>query len=96
MRAGPRPWVTTKKRTMEHTALIAIALIIPIRNDESRSALPNAPVVDDGRARRRGRLATARAWLATALHRAAWAVEPDPWTTARAHPARSSAETAYC
>ncbi|MDQ4489872.1 hypothetical protein RBS60_06635 [Sinomonas sp. ASV486] len=74
---------------MEHSALIAFALIIPTLNDESRSALPNAPIVDDGRGHT-PRLAAARARLATALHRAAWAVEPNPWTTAAARLAPSS------
>lgn len=74
---------------MEHSALIAFALIIPTLNEESRSALPNSPVVDDGRGGA-PRLASARAWLATALHRAAWAVEPNPWTTAPTRLAPSS------
>jgi hypothetical protein len=60
---------------MEHTALIAFALIIPSNLSESRSALPGAPVVDDG-STRHARLALVRARLATVLHRVAWAIEP--------------------
>ena len=46
-------------------------------NFESRSALPDAPVV---RAVRAGttnkRLHALRGWIANGLHRAAWAIEP--------------------
>lgn len=80
---------------MEHTASIALALIIPTWNAESRSALPDAPTVDDGRDRP-SRGAATRAWLATALHRAAWWVEPEPWTTAQARRAPSCADAACC
>ncbi|WP_138445390.1 hypothetical protein [Sinomonas susongensis] len=68
----------TKKRTMEHLALIALALITPAQHQESRSALPGAPVVDDGRGRRGSKLASARGWSASILHRAAGALEPPP------------------
>jgi hypothetical protein len=61
---------------MDQTALIALALIIPSQLGDSRSALPGAPVVDDDGGRRPARLASARARLATTLHRLAWAIEP--------------------
>ena len=69
---------------MEQTALMAIALV-GIANPESRSALPNAPIVDDGRANRGEKLRKARGGLANALHRLAWSLEPDPWSTTEAH-----------
>ncbi|MDQ4504229.1 hypothetical protein [Sinomonas sp. ASV322] len=65
---------------MEHMALMALVLLRPELYGESRSALPDAPVVDDGRAPRPPRLASARTWLATALHRAAWTLEPESRT----------------
>lgn len=65
---------------MEHTALMAFALI-GFDNPESRSALPNAPIVDDSRtqrvrSRRSRRLRKVRGGLANALHRLAWSLEP--------------------
>jgi hypothetical protein len=61
---------------MDHTALISLALIIPSQFAESQSALPGAPVVDDGGARHSAWVASVRARLATTLHRVAWAIEP--------------------
>ena len=54
-------------------------------NHDARSALPHAPVVAPQPPRRpsrsfavaRRRLARLKGWLAGALHRAAWAIEPD-------------------
>lgn len=69
---------------MEQTALMAIALV-GFDNSEVRSALPNAPIVDDGRADRGKRLRKARGGLANALHRLAWSLEPDPWSMTEAH-----------
>lgn len=60
---------------MDHSAAIAFAFIIPTRNNAARSALPDAPVVDDGGVRA-ARTAALRAQLATLLHRLAWAIEP--------------------
>jgi hypothetical protein len=60
---------------MDHSASIAYALVMPLRHHEARSALPDAPVVDD-RGDLGRRTAAVRARLATALHRLAWAVEP--------------------
>ena len=59
-------------------------LLINDVNFESRSALPDAPVVPApaGRTRRtRQRLAALNGRLASALHRAAWAIEPPPSLT---------------
>jgi hypothetical protein len=56
-------------------------------NHEARSALPDAPVVAPppppskptrSAAYGRGRLAALKRWLASALHKAAWAIEADP------------------
>jgi hypothetical protein len=89
-----KPPQKLKKKDMDHTASIAFLLTIRT-GGRARSALPDAPVVDDGRAR--GPVAAdARAWLATALHRLAWAVEPDPWTTAAARHAPSSSDAVRC
>lgn len=69
---------------MEPTALMAFALI-GFDSPESQSALPNAPVVDD-RAKDRGRrLMQARGRLASGLHRLAWAIEPNSWSTPKNH-----------
>ncbi|WP_136610609.1 hypothetical protein [Sinomonas albida] len=67
---------------MEYSSIIGLALIVNLQNAESRSALPNAPVVDDGRAHRIERFTQTRARLATALHRAAWALEPKTFVVA--------------
>ena len=77
---------------MEYSSIIGLALIINLQNAnlqnanlqnaESRSALPDAPVVDDGRAHRIERFPQTRARLATALHRAAWALEPKTFAVA--------------
>lgn len=61
--------------SMEQTHLIALARILPIQNAEARSALPGAPVVEDRRRARAAQLPRTRARLATALHRAARALE---------------------
>src|SRR5688500_1228081 len=66
--------------------LAMAAYAISTMNHEARSALPDAPVVappPPGRPSRcaaftRRRLAPLKGWLAGALHRAAWAIEPDP------------------
>jgi hypothetical protein len=61
-------------------SLLAYTLLNEV-NQESRSALPGAPVVP---ARRTGRtrtgLSALKAWLASRLHQAAWAIEPEPPT----------------
>ncbi len=49
--------------------------VINIVNNDSRSALPGAPVVQ-ARPAGRLRLTRLRGWIATALHRAAWSIEP--------------------
>ena len=68
-----------RKRTVDYT-LLAYTLINDM-NQESRSALPDAPVVP---ARRTGRaltrLSALNGWLASGLHQAAWAIEPQPPT----------------
>lgn len=59
-------------------SLLMAGLVIKAINHEAVSALPNAPVIAPrpaGRTRRR--LARVRAVLASRLHRAAWAIEPD-------------------
>ncbi len=53
-------------------------MAVTTMNHEARSALPDAPVEPGPAAitpRKRARL---QAWLARALHRAAWALEPAP------------------
>lgn len=60
--------------TMDFSLMMACAVIGLVNND-SRSALPGAPVVP-ARPARRLRLARLRGWLATALHRVAWGIEP--------------------
>jgi hypothetical protein len=66
-----------KKRVMDYSLMMACILINTI-GQESRSALPDAPVVSVRRAgHTRRRLARLRGWLATVLHQAAWALEPD-------------------
>ncbi|KRE80848.1 hypothetical protein [Arthrobacter sp. Soil762] len=65
---------------MDNSLMMAWAVIHLINND-SRSALPDAPVVaprQAGRARRR--LARFQRRLASFLHEAAWAIEPEPRT----------------
>lgn len=48
-------------------------------NREGRSALPAAPVVRAARAGTANRrLYAVRGWLASGLHKAAWAIEPLP------------------
>lgn len=69
---------------MEHTALIAFALI-GFDTPESRSALPNAPVIDDRAIEPGRRLMPARGRLASGLHRLAWAIEPTPNSTPTNH-----------
>jgi hypothetical protein len=64
-------------------------------NHESRSALPDAPIIVPVEAARRagrasGSLARLQGWLASALHRAAWAIEPEPRAVTES-PARSCA-----
>lgn len=54
-------------------------ILINTMGQESRSALPDAPVVSVGRVgHTRKRLVRLQGWLATVLHQAAWALEPDP------------------
>jgi|GEM_PF-1303120 hypothetical protein len=61
-------------------SLLAYTLINDI-NQESPSALPDAPVVPARRTgRARTRLAALNGWLASGLHQAAWAIEPQPPT----------------
>jgi hypothetical protein len=65
---------------MDFSLMMACAVINTMTH-EGRSALPNAPVVaprSSGRARRR--LARLQGRLASALHQAAWAIEPNPNT----------------
>lgn len=61
---------------MDYSLMMAFA-VINIVNSDALSALPNAPVVPARRAER-ARLHRLRGWLATALHQAAWAIEPKP------------------
>jgi hypothetical protein len=52
-------------------------------NQETRSALPNAPVIAPrpaGRTRRK--VVRLRGWLASTLHRAAWTIKPERQTAA--------------
>ncbi|MFE4545105.1 hypothetical protein [Arthrobacter sp. NPDC056727] len=66
-------------------SLAMAAFAVNAINYEALSALPDAPVVAPPPSRRprrsaesaRRRLATLRGWLASSLHRAAWALEPD-------------------
>ncbi len=66
---------------MDFSLMMAYALVNTM-SQEARSALPDAPIVA---ARAVGsttrRLARLRGWLATALQRAAWAIEPAAPTT---------------
>jgi hypothetical protein len=55
----------------------ALALFLAGKAGEARSALPDAPVVATESAGRPAVWASFRGALATSLHRAAWAVEPD-------------------
>ena len=65
---------------MDYSLMMACVLI-NATNQEARSALPDAPVVAERRAgHARRRLARLRGWLASLLHQAAWAIEPDPLT----------------
>jgi hypothetical protein len=67
---------------MDYSLMMACTAVGLINND-SRSALPNAPVVaarPAGRTRRM--LARLQGWLATVLHQAAWTIEPQPQTVA--------------
>jgi hypothetical protein len=67
-----------KKRVMDYSLMMA-CILINTMGQESRSALPDAPVVSARRAgHKRRRLARLQGWLATVLHQAAWALEPDP------------------
>jgi len=69
-------------------SLLAYTLINDM-NQESRSALPDAPVVP---ARRTGRaltrLSALNGWLASGLHQAAWAIESALHTGSRVVPMR--------
>ncbi|MFE4835780.1 hypothetical protein ACFRAU_14010 [Arthrobacter sp. NPDC056691] len=66
-------------------SLAMAAFAINAINHEALSALPDAPVVAPPPSRRplrsaastRRRLAPLQGWLASSLHRAAWALEPD-------------------
>lgn len=67
-----------KKRTMEYSLMMLSYVVINTMNHDSRSALPDAPIVAARRAgHTRRRLARLQGWLANVLHQAAWAVEPD-------------------
>lgn len=78
LRPGLGP-LDDRKRTLDYS-LLAYTLINDI-NQESRSALPDAPVVPARRTgRARTRLAALNGWLASGLHQAAWAIEPQPPT----------------
>lgn len=62
-------------------SLVMASLVINTMNHEGRSALPDAPVVAPPRTgRTRRRLTHLRGWLASVLHQAAWAIEPEPPT----------------
>jgi hypothetical protein len=69
---------------MDNSLIMAYTVITAMKY-EGRSALPDAPVEVEGRpgpaARRPTRLL---GWLAGALHRAAWAIEPPPRSVAEA------------
>jgi len=63
---------------MDYSLMMACTAVA-LMNNESRSALPNAPVVaarPAGRTRRM--LARLQGWLARVLHQAARAIEPRP------------------
>jgi hypothetical protein len=75
-----------KKTTMDFSLAVA-ACAIKTMNHEACSALPDAPVVAPSPRPRwpgrtaafaRRRLAPLNAWLAGALYRAAWELQPDP------------------
>ncbi|WP_254752334.1 hypothetical protein [Pseudarthrobacter humi] len=65
---------------MDNSMMMAWVVVHLINND-SRSALPDAPVVAPRQAgRTRRRLAGFQRRLASFLHEAAWAIEPAPRT----------------
>jgi hypothetical protein len=62
-------------------SLMMLVYVINTINHEARSALPDAPVVAPRRAGRTRRgLGRLKGRLASILHRAAWAIEPEPRT----------------
>jgi hypothetical protein len=63
---------------MDSSMMMALVVINSMEH-EARSALPNAPVVEERRAGSTpGRWVRLQGWLAGVLHHAAWAIEPDP------------------
>ena len=63
---------------MDNSLLMAL-LVINSMKHEGRSALPDAPIEQAGRAGPTpGRRVRLQAWLAGVLHHAALAIEPDP------------------
>jgi hypothetical protein len=81
-----------KKRTMDYSLMLA-CLLVNTMNNESRSALPDAPVIPArSTGQKRRRLARLQGRLSSALHQAAWAIEPDRQTVPR--PATVSAGVA--
>jgi hypothetical protein len=83
-------WLTDRctlddKKTPMDFSLAMAAFAINAINHEALSALPDAPVISPPPSRRprrsaaftRRRLAALKGWLASSLHRAAWALEPD-------------------
>jgi hypothetical protein len=62
-------------------SLVMASMLINTMSHEGRSALPDAPVVAPPRTgRTRRRLTHLQGRLASFLHQAAWAVEPEPPT----------------
>ena len=69
---------------MDNSLMMAYTVITSMKH-EGRSALPHAPVEVEGRpGPTPRRLAHLQGWLAGALHRAAWAIEPAPRRVAEA------------
>lgn len=74
---------------MDYSLMMA-CLVINTLNHEARSALPNAPIVTERPARHaHRRMARLQGWLASVLHRAAWAIEPDPLAVTPSTPVRN-------
>jgi hypothetical protein len=65
-------------KTVMNFSLAMLAYIGARKNDEARSALPDAPVVMPRDGGVRGRVDRLRGRVASFLHRAAWAIEPAP------------------
>lgn len=70
-----------EKWTMDYSLVLAAYAVINTMENESHSALPDAPIVAS---RRTGyahrRLVPLQGWLASVLHQVAWAIEPAPRT----------------